>query len=105
MASFKFCAGAIVVVSLVAMYAPAFSVDEHGETGNDQPHLQIVKGQVLKRENEVLTITDEEGKKVHLHLGKDTVIPGLPGAKFKPGDRIEANVTPDGHAKSVHPTP
>ena len=87
------------------MYAPAFSVDKQGETGNDQPHLQIVKGQVLIHENEVLTITDEEGKTIHLHLGKDTVIPGLPGAKFKPGDRIEANVTPDGHAKSVHPTP
>jgi hypothetical protein len=105
MASFKFCAGAIVVVSLVAMDPPAFSVDKQGETGNEQPHLQIVKGQVLKHENEVLTITDEEGKKIHLHLGKDTVIPGLPGAKFKPGDRIEANVTPDGHAKSVHPAP
>ena len=104
MASFKFCAGAIVV-SLVAMSGPAFSVDKQGETGNDQPHLQIVKGQVLNHENEILTITDEEGKKIHLHLGKDTVIPGLPGAKFKPGDRIEANVTPDGHAKSVHPTP
>ena len=35
-------------------------------------------------------ITDEEGKTIHLHLGKDTVIPGLPGATFKPGDRVQS---------------
>ncbi len=51
MARCKFSAGAIVAICILALYAPVFSVQKQGETGNEQPSLQIVKGQVLKHEN------------------------------------------------------
>ncbi|MBD0306091.1 MAG: hypothetical protein ICV76_06015 [Nitrospiraceae bacterium] len=95
----------IVVTALIAFSASVLAVDKRGDTGNGQPDLQTVKGQVLKHDDETLTIKDRSGKEIHLHVGKDTKIPGLPGAKFKSGDEVEATVTPDGHAASIHPAP
>ncbi len=46
---------------------------------------------------------DSNGQAIELHLGEDTLIKGRPGARFRPGDLIEADVTPEGHAKSIRP--
>jgi Cu/Ag efflux protein CusF len=92
---------ALAIAGAVMTQGTTFAVEKQGETGNDQPEVQTVTGIVQKHDDDVLTIKDQSGKLIHLHMGKDTVIPGLPGAKFKPGDRIEASVTTDGHAKSV----
>ena len=94
-----------LMIPLIALSAPVFAIEKHGETGNGQPELQTVKGQVLKHDDETVTIKDQAGKEIHLHAGKDTKIPGLPGAKFKSGDQVEATVTPDGYAASIHPAP
>ena len=94
---------AVVLMCFMMTGSPVFSVEKHGETGNGQPAEQPVTGTVLKHSKEILTIKDSSGKEIHLHLGEDTKIPGLPGATFKPGDAIEATVTPDGHATSVRP--
>jgi hypothetical protein len=50
-----------------------------------------------------LIMKDTNGQRLELHLGPDTVIQGRPGAPFRPGDQIEADVTPEGHAKSIRP--
>lgn len=104
MGRLKITLGGMMVMCLFIIQ-PAFSVEKQGQTGNGQPDLQTVKGQVLKHEQDTLTIKDSAGKTVHLHIGQDTVIPGLPGATFKAGDKVEAQVTPDGHAKVIRPAP
>ncbi|MGH7231969.1 MAG: hypothetical protein ACREJU_11520 [Nitrospiraceae bacterium] len=94
----------VACIGLIAFGTPAPAVQKEGETGNGQPSALTVKGEVLKHEGDTLTMKSA-GKEIHLHIGKDTVIPGLEGAKFIPGDKIVAEVTTDGHAKSVRPAP
>ena len=94
----------VALAGVVSCETPAPPVQKEGETGNGQPGSHILRGEVLKHEGDTLTMTSE-GKEIHLHIGKDTVIPGLKGATFQPGDKIVANVTTDGHAKSIRPAP
>jgi hypothetical protein len=105
MKGFGIIVAIVAFVGLVVFGAPASAVQKEGETGNDQPSSQTVKGEVLKHEGDTLTMKNAAGKAIHLHVGKDTVIPGLEGAKFMPGDKIVAEVTTDGHAKSIRPAP
>jgi hypothetical protein len=58
---------------------------------------QVVKGSVLDQEGEYYTIKDMSGHELRLHVDKDTKME----ERIKVGDRIEAQVTPDGHAKSI----
>jgi hypothetical protein len=46
---------------------------------------------------------DSNGQAIELHFDLDTVIQGRPGARFRPGDFIEADVTPEGYAKLIRP--
>ncbi|MER3423759.1 MAG: hypothetical protein C4293_11555 [Nitrospiraceae bacterium] len=98
-------AAAIALIGLVLLGGPTLAVQKEGETGNEQPALQSITGEVLKHEGESLIIKDPRGREIRLHIGKDTIIPGLPGARFKPGDMVEADVTTDAHVKSVRPVP
>ena len=58
---------------------------------------QVVKGDVLMTEGEFYIVKDITGHEVRLHVNKDTKLDG----KVKVGDKIEARVTPEGHASSI----
>lgn len=58
---------------------------------------QIVKGDVLMTEGEFYIVKDITGHEVRLHVNKETKMDG----KVKAGDKIEARVTPEGHATSI----
>lgn len=96
---------ALALISLTMSGAQTLAVQKEGETGDAQPALQTITGEVLKHEGESLIIKDPHGREIRLHVGKDTIIPGLPGARFKPGDTVEADITTDAHAKAVRPVP
>lgn len=58
---------------------------------------QVVKGDVLMTEGEFYIVKDITGHEVRLHVNKETKLDG----KVKVGDKIEAMVTPEGHATSI----
>ncbi|MGQ0812787.1 MAG: hypothetical protein ACT4OO_16385 [Nitrospiraceae bacterium] len=58
---------------------------------------QIVKGDLLMTEGEFYVLKDITGHEVRLHVNSETKMEG----KVKTGDKIEAHVTPDGHATSI----
>jgi hypothetical protein len=62
-------------------------------------NVQIVKGYVLSIEGDVYSIKDMSGHEVQVHVTADTKMEG--GLKVKVGDRVEAQVSPDGHAMLV----
>jgi hypothetical protein len=57
----------------------------------------VLLGQLLKIEGEIYVVKDAGGKEVRLHVGKNTAL----DARIKVGDKIEAQVGPDGHALTV----
>jgi len=56
-----------------------------------------VRGDVLMTEGEFYIVKDVTGHEVRLHVNKDTKA----DVKVKVGDKIEARVTPEGHAISL----
>jgi hypothetical protein len=58
--------------------------------------LQTITGQVLNIEGDVYAVKDISGHEVLFHVTRETRVEG--GLKPKVGDRIEAQVTPEGHA-------
>ena len=64
---------------------------------------EVVRGKLVKIENEVYIVKDRAGKEVRLHVDKDTHMGNvnLKDEYFKEGDRVEAYVTPTGHAYSL----
>ena len=59
---------------------------------------KIVEGGVLKIEGESYTVHNIAGHEVHLHVDKTTHLEGT----FKVGDKIEAYVTNQGHARFLY---
>jgi hypothetical protein len=64
---------------------------------------EVVRGRVLKVEDEFLTVRDRSKREVRLHMDKTTMIGqrNMKDEPFKEGDRVEAYVTPKGHAHSI----
>lgn len=60
---------------------------------------KIVEGDVLKIEGEFYTVHDVAGHEVRLHVNKTTHLEGGP---FKAGDKVEAYVTDQGHARALY---
>ena len=58
---------------------------------------KIVEGDILKVEGELYTVHDTAGHEVRLHVDKTTHLEGA----FKAGDKVEAHVTENGHARSI----
>src|SRR5215210_8771264 len=52
---------------------------------------------ILKIEGEQFFVKDETGREGEIHVGNDTEQFG----RFKPGDRIDAWVLPNGHARTL----
>lgn len=58
---------------------------------------QTVKGDLVKVEGEFYVVKDASGKEVRLHVDKTSKVEGAP----KAGDKVEAQMNPDGHATSL----
>lgn len=58
---------------------------------------RVLQGKLVKIEGESYVVTDASGKEVRVHVGKDTVLDG----RIKVGDKIDAQVSADGHAATV----
>jgi glycerol-3-phosphate responsive antiterminator len=58
---------------------------------------QTVKGDLMKIEGEFYVVKDSTGKEVRLHVDKTSKVEGTP----KAGDKVEAQVNPDGHATTI----
>ena len=56
-----------------------------------------LKGKLLKIDNEFYVVETTPGKESRIHVGKDTKMDG----SSRIGDWIEAQVTPEGHARSI----
>ena len=64
---------------------------------------ELIRGRVLKVEDEFLVVRDRSKREVRLHMDRNTII-GQRNVKdepFKEGDRVEAYVTPKGHIHSI----
>lgn len=59
---------------------------------------KIVEGDVLKIEGEFYTVHDVAGHEVRVHVNKTTHREGT----FKVGDKVEAYVTDQGHARALY---
>lgn len=57
----------------------------------------VLQGRLLKIEGESYTVKDAAGKEVLLRVGKDTLVDG----RIKVGDKIDAQVGPEGYALTV----
>lgn len=57
----------------------------------------MVKGELLRIEGDFYVVKDDTGKEVRLHVDKTSKVDGSP----KAGDKVEAQVTAEGHAASL----
>ena len=77
--------------------APARSAPEEHVKG------EVIRGKIVNIQNEFFTVKTTNGKDVRLHVDKNTHRGqvNLKDEEFKEGDKIEAYVTPKGHAISI----
>ena len=89
------------MVSLAAAADPSLGRTPK-DTASPQTPAGAVKGEVLKIEGQYYLITEATtGKELRLHTDQDTKVIGAP----KVGDRIVADITPDGHATGIKKDP
>lgn len=93
----------LLLISGTIPAAPTFSLGSMEDREKGAPRSSVYQGEVVLHKDNKLIIKDSNGQAIELHLGQDTLIQGRPGARFKPGDLIEADVTPEGYAKSIRP--
>jgi hypothetical protein len=68
-------------------------------SGTTMAPATTVKGDLLKAEGEFYTIHDTSGHEVRVHVDKNTKLDG--SMPFIAGDKVEAQVTAQGHANSI----
>lgn len=61
------------------------------------PGEKVVRGELLKIDKDAYVVKDTEGKEVQFKINEQTIV----REDFKPGDRIQAHVTPEGWASVV----
>ena len=94
---------ALFMMSCAIAAAPTASLGATEQREQDAPRSSVYRGEVVVHEATKLVMKDSNGQRMELRLGPDTLIQGRPGAPFRPGDLIEADVTPEGYAKSIRP--
>lgn len=82
-----------LITTTLAASGLLFTVAPHGAT----PEARHFIVDILTINGEEFVVKDESGKEGKIQVGTDTEKYG----RFQPGDRIEAWVYPDGHAKTV----
>ena len=91
----------ITAIVLCLLCDEASSADLHAsEEGAD---MSIVRGGVLMHTGDMIIVKDLSGKDVSLRITPQTLMPGLQGGRFRPGDRVEVQVTKDRQAMVVRP--
>jgi hypothetical protein len=90
---------AMAVVASLGMAAFSHAADAVPSDASQPKAVaeQIVRGDVLLTEGEFYFVKDVSGHEIRLHVNKET----KSDVKVKVGDKIEARVTPDGHATSL----
>lgn len=90
-------AGILILALLVtvAMVGVSFAANE--VPAPSASASQAVKGEVLMTTDEFLVVKEPIGKGLQLFFDKGT----KRDTTIKAGDKIEAQVSPDGHAKSI----
>lgn len=77
----------------------------HAQVDAQEPAMkssagQTVKGDILYIEGEYLVVKEVSGRESRVHVNGETKLVGVAG-KLKAGDKIEATLTPEGHATTV----
>jgi hypothetical protein len=84
---------------------PALAAEAPATADKSCPGCSIVRGQVQKAEGELLVLRDSETQQdLRLHIDNETESGQAPiqtSGEFRPGDRVEVYVTPEGHALTV----
>jgi hypothetical protein len=93
----------LLLISSTIPTLPTVSLASMEEREKSAPRSATYKGEVVLHEEHKLIMKDSNGQAIELQLGEDTLIRGRPDARFRPGDLIEADVTPEGHVKSIRP--
>lgn len=86
----------LLVLSLVLV--PVVAQADPIEQGSKP--AAVVKGDILYIEGEYLIVKEISGRETRVHVNGETKIVGVAG-RLKSGDKIEAMVTPEGHATAV----
>jgi len=85
----------LIIAVVTASYAADPMLNNHSETRTGSE--TIVRGDVLMTEGEFYIVKDVTGHEVRLHVDRETKT----DVKVKVGDKIEARVTPEGHATAL----
>jgi len=87
---------------LLALFL-AFTVVAQAEAieGSQPAAASAVKCDVLYWEGEELIVKEISGRELRLRVTPETKIEGVAGGRLKTGDKITAQVTPDGLALSI----
>lgn len=100
---------AACLVALLAGADPVLGqVETNRDIGPPAPQLdpveslgpRLVRGELLKIEGDTYIIRDTDSQEVKLEVGAATKVER---DSFKIGDKVEARVTPDGHAEYIRP--
>ncbi|MBI4400428.1 MAG: hypothetical protein HY581_02210 [Nitrospirae bacterium] len=89
--------GVLVVTGIVALGAATLAsatdpTPDASKPATSMPAAQLVKGELLKIEGDFYVVKDPAGKEIRLQVSKDTLL----DARLKAGDKIDAQVSPDG---------
>ena len=86
----------LALLLLFAVVTQAQSMESPQPTTAD-----VVKGDVLYWEGEELVVKELSGRQVRLRVTAETKIEGVAGGRLKAGDKIAAQIKPDGLALSI----
>lgn len=87
---------------LLALFLLFAIVTQADSMENAQPTAaDVVNGDVLYWEDEELIVKEISGRQVRLRVTGETKIEGVAGGRLKTGDKIAAQVKPDGVARSI----
>jgi hypothetical protein len=92
-----------LLISSIIPAIPTVTLGAMEDQQKGTPRSSVYKGEVLVHEKNKLIMKDLNGQRIGLQLDEDTLIKWRPGAPFRLGDSIEADVPPEGHAKSIRP--
>lgn len=85
---------------VLLMLVPVAAQADPSEQSSKPSAAMVVKGDILYIEGEHLIVKEISGRETRVHVNGETKIVGVAG-RLKSGDKIEAMVTPEGHATTV----
>ncbi|HLZ33728.1 MAG TPA: hypothetical protein VKP13_06915 [Nitrospira sp.] len=87
-----------LILALVLVFATVAQAE--ALEGSQPGSATVINGDVLYWEGEELVVKDMSGREARLHVTAQTKIEGAAG-RLKTGDKIAAQVGPEGHALSI----